>query len=91
MIGELSTDDWIREAVLDYIEKNPMVGDTEIHKHFKMRVDIIASVLADLRTENRIERIVVNGRTHYRMFEITEEELLSVSLPMPFGNFKSIL
>lgn len=86
-IGELRMDDWLREEILGYIEKNPMVMDVDIYKHFKMRVDIIGGVLTDLRVEGEVERIMIGGRTHYRIHEITEEDFREVSLPIPFGTF----
>ena len=87
-IGKLRMDDWLRVEVLDYIEKNPVVMDVDIYKHFKMRVDIVATVLGDLRMDGEIERVVINGRCCYSVIKFTEEELQEASLPMPFGNFK---
>jgi len=85
-IGELRMDDWLREEILEYIEKNPMVMDVDIYKHFKIRVDIIATVLTDLRIKGNIERIIIGGNCHYSILEFTEEELQEVTFPTPFGN-----
>lgn len=87
-IGKLHMDDWLRVEVLDYIKRNPMVRDINIHRHFKMRVDIIATVLIDLRTECEIERIMINGNSYYKIFKFTEEDFQEISLPHSFGNFK---
>ena len=87
LIGELRMDDWLREEMLDYIEKNPCVMDVDIYKHFKMRVDIIATVLADLRIDGEIERVVINGGSCYSILKFTKKELRDASLPTPIGNF----
>lgn len=85
-IGELSENDWLMDTLEDYIKKNPMVSEIKINKHFKLRVDLIASALSDMRLTHRLERFIIDGMTYYRILKITDEDLWEVSLPMPFGN-----
>lgn len=85
-IGELGENDWLVDAIEDYIKENHSVSDVKIHNHFKMRVDIIASALADMRVADRLERHIVDGISYYRIFKITDEEFRESSFPTPFGN-----
>ena len=85
LIGDSFKAEWLMDAVEKYIRENPMVEDLDVHLHFKMRIDLIADILADLRIADRIERIILSGKMYFRIHEITEEELRAVSMPMPFG------
>ena len=85
LIGRVSENQWLTDAITDFIRENPMIDESEIDSHFKMRVDLIANILAELRTEGKIERIVMGGMTYYRILEFTDAELRAVSMTVPFG------
>ena len=56
-IGDHHEDEWLSDAIEEYIEKNPLVDDLTLMKDFKMRIDILADILTTLRIEGKIERI----------------------------------
>lgn len=86
LVGELSENDWLKDAIDDYVKENHSVSDIKINNHFKMRVDIIADALAEMRLANRLERHIVDGISYYRIYKFTDEEFREVSFPTPFGN-----
>jgi len=86
-IGELNENDWLIDALEDYIKKNPMVSNIQVTNHFKLRVDLIENALTDMRLRFQIERFIITGIPHYQILETTEEDIQNLSLPIPFGNF----
>jgi len=85
-IGELNENNWLVDALEDYIKKNPMVSDIKVINHFKLRVDLIENALTEMRLAYRLERYIVDTITYYRILKITDEDLRRISLPTPFGN-----
>lgn len=66
--GEVKQEVWLAEAIEDYIRENPLVDNDTIHSHFKMRVDIISSILTQLRVDKKIERIHLgSGKLIYKI------------------------
>jgi hypothetical protein len=86
-IGRISENQWLIEAVTDYIKANPMVEDLQVFKEFKMRVDLISNILTELRQNIVIERIILNRRTYLKYIEFTDDEFQAISMESPFGNF----
>ena len=52
---------WLKDAVMSYLESHKNVDSVELVSYFKLRADITLAAINDLEEENKVEKYW-NGR-----------------------------